>query len=47
MEKDYAIEQIKNIIRYEFTKLLNNIEGDFSTNYNKKNRNFILNFSVY
>ena len=33
----------KNIIRYEFTKLLNNIEGDFSVNYNKKNRNFILN----
>lgn len=36
-------EKIKQIIFEEFSKLLKNIEGDFSKNYVKKNYNFLLN----
>ena len=43
MDREQSILEIKKIIRYEFSKLLENIEGDFGDNYSKKNRNFILN----
>lgn len=43
MDKNLIIEEIKNIIRYEFSRLLTNIESDFIDNYGKKRRNFILN----
>lgn len=35
-------EQIKNIVLEEFSKLVNLIEADFQTNYNRKVNNFLL-----
>ncbi|WP_295068753.1 TdeIII family type II restriction endonuclease [Ruminococcus sp.] len=35
-------ERIKEIVYEEFSKLINNIEGDFKTNYIKKRYNFLL-----
>lgn len=36
-------EKIKNIVYEEFSKLINNIENDFNTNFVKKRYNFLLN----
>ncbi len=35
-------EKVKQIVLEEFSKLIQNIEGDFQTNYLKKRYNFLL-----
>ena len=43
MEKEEVKNIIKDIIVEEFSKLVNNIESDFKSNYTKKRYNFLLN----
>ena len=43
METFELKEEIKKIVVEEFSKLVNNIEGDFKKNYIKKRYNFLLN----